>query len=341
MNGPENAAQAIRAPADEQARIAGLERKIVALEKTKQALMGRVERSTASAGNSYFLFEHNLTLQRQVAKQTCELQQSNQQLLEALTDLKNATDQIVESEKFAALGSLVAGIAHEVNTPLGIGVTAASYLEETVVALAKAFEAGTMRKSDLAAFIATARETARIILANLNRAASLVQSFKRIAVDQTDEVRQTIALAAYLKDIIVSLTPRLKKTRIRVTIDCPENLRVITMPGGLSQILTNFVTNSLLHGFEPDAEGGIVITARAREDAVVLVYTDDGQGIPPDHLHRVFEPFFTTKRGQNGSGLGLSLVYNIVTRNLKGQIEVASAPGKGTSFTITLPDSVA
>ncbi|MDR1709004.1 MAG: HAMP domain-containing histidine kinase [Candidatus Accumulibacter sp.] len=330
-------ASAVFSP-EAQARIGRLERKLAALEKINRALMSRVERSTASTGDSYSMFVHNLTLQHQVAEQTDELQANNRQLHKALNDLQSATDQIIQSEKLAALGSLVAGIAHEVNTPLGVGVTAASLLEEATAAIAKSFEAGTMKKSEFTGFVATCQESVRIILANLGRAANLIQSFKKIAVDQSSESWQVIALKGYLDDIIVSLTPKLKKTKIRVVIDCPPDLRINTMPGALSQIVTNLVTNSLVHAFDAGQEGEISITAALRKNAIALIYADNGKGIARENLAKIFEPFFTTKRGQGGSGLGLHLVYNIVHRNLKGRIEVASTPGEGARFTITLPD---
>jgi signal transduction histidine kinase len=336
MSGPE---QNAGDPA--QARIAALERKVVTLEKINQALMGRVERSTNSIGDSYSMFVHNLTLQRHVEQQTRDLQESNRQLQGALSNLQSATDQMIQSEKLAALGSLVAGIAHEVNTPLGISVTAASHLEEQTRTLAAAFAAGTMKKSDLTNFIGASQETVRIILGNLMRAANLIQSFKKIAVDQSSEAWQTVGLESYLKDIIVSLTPKLKKTKVTVSpIQCPENLRINTMPGALSQIITNLVTNSLQHGFNDGQEGEIVIAAKTRKQSVVLTYADNGKGIPDESLGRIFEPFFTTARGKGGSGLGLHLVYNIVTRSLKGSITVHSKPGEGVKFTLLLPDCV-
>jgi signal transduction histidine kinase len=321
------------------ARIAALEHRIVRLEKINRALMSHVERSTNSI-DSYSMFVRNLTLQRHVEQQTRELQESNQQLQKALSDLQSATDQMVQSEKLAALGSLVAGIAHEVNTPLGISVTAASYLEELTKALTAHFSAGTMKKSDLANFIASSQETVQIILDNLTRAANLIQSFKKIAVDQSSESWQTVELASYLQDIVVSLTPRLKKTKIRVSIQCPDALRINTMPGALSQIITNFVTNSLIHGFDEGQEGEIVIAARSKKRTAVLTYADNGKGIARENVGRIFEPFFTTTRGQGGSGLGLPLVYNIVTRSLKGNITASGKPGEGVKFTLFLPDSV-
>ncbi|MDR3351471.1 MAG: hypothetical protein LBO00_00305 [Zoogloeaceae bacterium] len=331
----EETAQALEAA---QKRIAALERKVATLDKINRALMDQVERSLNTSGDSYSLFMHNLTLQRHVEEQTRELQENNQQLHKALSDLQSATDQMIQSEKLAALGALVAGIAHEVNTPLGIGVTAASHLEESVTTLANAFAAGAMKKSDLTGFLATCQETVQIILGNLARAANLIQSFKKIAVDQSSEAWQVIELEAYLKDIIVSLTPRLKKTHIAVHIHCPANLRFNTMPGALSQVLTNLVGNSLAHAFEEGEKGTITITVKPKKQGIVLIYEDNGKGIAREHLPHIFEPFFTTKRGRGGSGLGLHLVYNIVTRNLDGAITTSSAPGEGVTFTMTLPE---
>jgi signal transduction histidine kinase len=325
----------------DQARIAALERKIASLEKINRALMGRVERSTNSIGDSYSMFVHNLTLQRHVEQQTRDLQESNQQLQKALSNLQNATDQMIQSEKLAALGSLVAGIAHEVNTPLGVSVTAASHLEELTKVLASLFIAGTMKKSDMVNYIETCKETVQIILTNLMRAENLIQSFKKIAVDQSSETWQTVELESYLKDIVVSLTPKLKKTRIKVIIQCPQTLRINTMPGALSQIITNLIANSLIHGFREGQEGEITISAKSEKQATVMTYADNGKGISPENIGRIFEPFFTTARGQGGSGLGLHLVYNIVTLSLGGNIAVSSELGEGVRFTVTLPDSVA
>jgi signal transduction histidine kinase len=197
-----------------------------------------------------------------------------------------------------------------------------------------------MKKSDLTNFMASSDETVRIILTNLTRAADLIQSFKKIAVDQSSETWQTVGLEAYLRDIIVSLTPKLKKTKIQISIQCPETLRINTMPGALSQIFTNLITNSVIHGFDAGQEGEITITVKTKKQNTVLTYTDNGKGITHKNLGKVFEPFFTTARGQGGSGLGLHLVYNIVTRSLGGNITVSSDPGEGVRFTLTLPDSV-
>ncbi|MCL2830907.1 MAG: HAMP domain-containing histidine kinase [Betaproteobacteria bacterium] len=318
-----------------------LENRIAALEKTNQALMDRVERAMDAIGSdSYSLFVHNLTLQRHVEEQTQELQESNDQLQDALADLKSATEQMVQTEKLAALGGLVAGVAHEINTPLGISVTAASHLEETVRMLSRAFEAGTMKKSDFTNFISDSQETVRIILSNLSRAANLIQSFKKIAVDQSNETWQTIELEPYLKDIIISLTPKLRKIRAQTNILCPETLKINTMPGALSQILTNLITNSVLHGFSEGKSGNITITVKTKRNSTVLIYTDNGKGIPRENLPKIFEPFFTTRRAQGGSGLGMHLVYNIVTSSLGGTITADSTPGEGVTFTITLPNSV-
>ncbi|GHV06192.1 hypothetical protein AGMMS50229_10540 [Campylobacterota bacterium] len=317
-----------------------LKQRITALEKMCNALMDRVEHSTDSIGNDYALFEHSIVLQNSVNEKTKELEARNIELHKALDNLQDATDQMIQSEKLAALGSLVAGIAHEVNTPLGISVTAASHLEDTCHNITNLFETGAMKKSDLQGFIADCNETTRIVTSNLSRAADLIQSFKKIAVDQSSEVRQTIALAAYLRDIIVSLTPKLKKTQIKVTIDCPEEFKLSTLPGSITQVLTNLVSNSLLHGYQLGSAGEIEIKVKTRGTSAIIVYSDDGRGIAPEHLSKIYEPFFTTKRGQGGSGLGLHLIFNIVTHSLGGTIDCKSTVGHGATFTITLPESI-
>ncbi|MGE4295107.1 MAG: sensor histidine kinase [Campylobacterales bacterium] len=279
----------------------------------------------------------NATLEAQVAERTNELQTKNGDLTRALEDLRSATDQLVQTEKLAALGSLVAGMAHEVNTPLGIGVTAVSHLDEANRALRAQFEQGAMKKTDLERFLQTCSETVGIIFTNLNRAADLIQSFKKIAVDQSHESRHRFNMAEYLREIVVSLTPHLKKRPIQVEIDCPENISADTYAGAFSQVVTNLVTNSLAHAYDNDQRGVIKMSVTQRGDRLQLLYRDDGKGIAPEHLPKIFDPFFTTKRGQGGSGLGLNIIYNIVTKTLGGNIRAESEPGKGVLFTVDFP----
>jgi signal transduction histidine kinase len=198
-----------------------------------------------------------------------------------------------------------------------------------------------MKKSDLAAYVATADDSSRLIQQNLTRAAELIQSFKRVAVDQTSEERRAFDLLAYLEEIVTSLGPTLRKGPHRVAIACSPGIVVDSFPGALSQVITNLVMNALTHAFPPDTKGHMVIDATDLSDGEIEIrFADDGVGIPTDHQPKVFEPFFTTKRGAGGSGLGLHIVFNLVTQTLGGRISVDSAPGDGTTFILRIPKSV-
>jgi signal transduction histidine kinase len=237
----------------------------------------------------------------------------------------------------AALGALVAGVAHEINTPLGIGVTAASHLELRARELKQQLEAGGLKKSELLSFTNDAEQSSQLVLNNLRRAAELVRSFKRVAVDQSSEARQTIPLAEYLKDILASLKPTLKRAKHEVIMSCGKDLKLDTYPGALYQVSNNLILNAYVHAFTEGQAGTIEINARAIDTGVELTFRDNGIGMDAATQKRVFEPFFTTKRGQGGSGLGLHIVYNLVTQLLGGQIKVHSELGQGTTFTINLP----
>ncbi|UXY13924.1 ATP-binding protein [Chitiniphilus purpureus] len=265
------------------------------------------------------------------------LRGAKQQVDSAYRELQVAQASLVQSEKMASLGALVAGVAHEVNTPVGVILTGASVLKEESEAFGQRVQAGAVKKSELLAYSGTAVESARLILANAERAAQLIQSFKRVAVDQTSEARRGFELQQYLQEILTSLTPTLRRSPVRIVLDCPERIEMDGYPGALSQILTNLLTNALSHAFADDAPGTVRIVALPDGGNVALAVEDDGQGIAPEHLPRIFDPFFTTKRGRGGSGLGLHLVYNLVTQTLGGQIAVHSEPGQGTRFSITLP----
>ena len=320
-----------------------LERKVESLEKINKVLMGRVERSIDDAGDAYSIFERNIVLQQSVESRTHELEVRNQQLAETLQNLQGATDQLVQSEKLAALGGLVAGVAHEVNTPVGIGLTAASHFQMLVREINQQFNTGAMKKSDLTKFFTACEESAAIIVANLTRAGELIHSFKKVAVDSTSEQLQTINLNHYIRDIILTLSPQIKKTKVEISIDCPENLTIETFPGSISQIVTNLVMNAMIHAFESDATGMVVLSAKATGKSyrdLSLIVSDNGKGIAAEHLTKIFEPFFTTKRGQGGSGLGLHLIYNIITKNLRGSIICESSIGKGSRFVMLFPACV-
>lgn len=266
-----------------------------------------------------------------------DLKNANRDVTLAMEELKKTQVQLVESEKMSALGGLVAGVSHEINTPVGIGVTAASHLREKTQYFIRDFEENKMTRSGLKKFLELALESSEMILSNLSRAADLVHSFKQVAVDQSSEAKRKFNLKDYIEDVLRSLRPRYKRTKHTISVKCDENIDITSYPGALSQVLTNLINNSLLHGFEGIAAGHIIIAAHMQENSVILQYRDNGRGMPEHIRAKIFEPFFTTRRGSGGSGLGMHLVYNLVTQNLQGRIECLSSPGRGTTFSIILP----
>lgn len=266
-----------------------------------------------------------------------EAQEATQQARLAYEELQRTQEVLLQSEKLASLGGLVAGIAHEINTPVGVTLTSASVLNDATVQLRQSLDQGAVRKSEMLAYLDTAAESARLILSNAERAAHLIASFKQIAADQSSEVRRNFELKAYLDEIIASLGPKLKRSAVRVGIECAEPVPMDGYPGALAQVITNLTINSIMHAF-PEGKGGQVsIRVEKHGSSVRIRFKDDGCGIPTADLGRVFEPFFTTRRGQGGTGLGLNIVYNIITKQFGGTIAVESAPGQGTCFTLDLP----
>ena len=262
---------------------------------------------------------------------------ANADLQSTLARLREAQAQLVQSEKLASLGALVAGVAHEINTPVGVGVTAASTLQAKGAQLVQKQKAGMLTAADVDRFVVLADESTRIILTNLDRAANLIRSFKQVAVDQSSGERRRFALKKYIEEVLVSLGPGLRKSGHSVTLRCAEALVVDSYPGALAQIFTNLISNSLIHAFAPDQRGHIEIDVAESAGQVAILYSDDGCGMPAEHLARIFDPFFTTKRGSGGSGLGMHIVYNLVSQVLGGTIEVTSSPGNGARFTVRFP----
>jgi len=255
----------------------------------------------------------------------------------AVNQLRLTQDQLVQNEKMASLGALVAGVAHEINTPVGVGVTAASTLQSRARSFARKYADQTMTRTDLESFLAMAQESADIVLKNMDRAADLIHSFKQVAVDQTSGERRRFGVRDYINEILLSLAPRLKNSPHRVTVNCPDTLMVDSYPGALAQIISNLIGNSLMHAFPDGRQGHIEISVSEEPAKLILDYADDGVGIPAEHLSRVFDPFFTTKRGTGGSGLGLHIVYNLVAQLLGGKVEVRSETGRGAHFRIVFP----
>lgn len=253
-------------------------------------------------------------------------------------ELAQAMNQLVQTEKMAALGSLVAGVAHELNTPLGISLTTATTFGDSARSLQKRLAAGPIKRSELDDFLNQTNEAAKLIEHNCWRAAEMIANFKQVAVDTASDLRRRFNLATTVSEMMFALGPRFKHTTHRISTDIPDNLEFDSYPGALEQVLSNLLMNALIHGFADRKNGQIMITAQAKDkDNVELVFSDNGNGIPPELQKRVFEPFFTTRFGQGGSGLGLYLVYTLVCGRLAGQIELHSKPQEGTSFVITLP----
>ncbi|MFC5302412.1 PAS-domain containing protein [Azospira restricta] len=255
-----------------------------------------------------------------------------------ITDLRRTKEVLARNERMASLGNLVAGIAHEINTPIGNALMVASAMGHRIAEFDAALASGPLRRSVLDAFVNSVRESDDLLERNLLRAANLIQNFKQVAVDQTSDRRREFDLATVLEEVRMTLLPRLKHSPYRLDLESEVGLRLDSYPGALGQIVTNLVENALLHAFDGREAGLIRVRARALPDArVEIVFADDGNGIPAELLPRVFDPFFTTRLGKGGSGLGLSIVLNLVRDLLGGDIVVASMLGEGTRFTITLP----
>ncbi|MBP2293653.1 sensor histidine kinase [Azospirillum rugosum] len=277
----------------------------------------------------------------EIGRREGALRHAKDQADRALLELRQTQADLIQAEKMASLGQLVAGVAHEINTPLGNALMGASHLSDRLAQLSHAAAGGTLRKKGFDQFMAGAEELTRLMLINLDRATRLVQSFKSVAADQTSGDRRRFDLRAYLDELVTSLNPSWRRAGHAVRIDCPDSIDIDGHPGILAQILTNFVMNSVVHGFDDGRAGLLSIKAGLiDEDTVELVYTDTGKGIDPAHLGRIFDPFFTTKRSKGSTGLGLHIVYNLVTSKLGGRIAVESAPGQGVCFTIRFPRRV-
>jgi signal transduction histidine kinase len=270
------------------------------------------------------------TLENRVAERTEELEAANASLSEAMS-------QLVQREKMASLGNLVAGIAHELNTPIGNALTVSTALSELQTELSEALDAGALKRSMLERHIRENSDAARLIERNLQRAAELITHFKQVAVDQTSMRRRDFHLDELVRDVLSTVSPLLKRTPHRVDVDISPGLALESYPGPLEQVLTNLIENSLIHGFQEGSTGRILISATQIEDRVQLNYSDDGIGIPALLQHRVFDPFYTSKLGQGGSGLGLYLVYTLVHGPLAGTIQLDDSPGQGARFTMVFP----
>lgn len=287
--------------------------------------------------------ERAQALEALVERRTHELSLAKDSAEGALVELKGAQRQLVAAEKMASLGQLVAGVAHEINTPVGIAITASSHLQELAREGSAKLAANRLSREDLARWKQEVAEAARLILSSLERAGALIASFKQVSVDQSSGQRRKFLLHDFLREVQTALTPTLRRTPHTLSLECDEPIELDSYPGALFQILTNLINNALLHAFEEGQTGSLHIHATAEGQQVRIRFRDDGRGMPADVAARAFDPFFTTRRGSGGSGLGLHVVHNLVTQLLGGTIELTTAPGRGTEFTLRFarntPDS--
>ena len=273
----------------------------------------------------------NEDLEKQVEDRTTELQSM-------INELTSAKDNLIESEKLSALGRMVAGISHEVNTPLGVAVTSASFIQARLKELTKGGPEGCSHEN-MNDFISQMVEACELVNRNLSRASNLMKGFKRIAADQTSEQLRMIDPVSYLEDLANSLHHELKRTAVKLRIEADGALVLTTFPGALSQIVTNLIMNSLIHAYPDGGEGLITIRLNQRSgEGIEILYSDDGCGMHGETLKHIYEPFFSTRIGGEGIGLGMNIVYNLVMGKLGGQIHCDSQRGMGTRFNILVPD---
>jgi signal transduction histidine kinase len=301
------------------------------LQRTQEHMLRQTEAETEQA-------KLNLSLEGKVQQRTIALKEANSELIQTLEKLHQFQRQMVQNEKMASLGDMVAGVAHEVNTPIGLGVTASTMMLDRLSDMRKAFEDKTLKASSLSKFIAEGEENLNIIYRNLNRAAELISSFKQVAVDQSSENNRIFFFNKLMDEILMSMRPKLKKVNHQINIHCADNLVIESKAGPINQIMINLIMNSIIHGFEYMDRGQIdIIIESVDENKVSIEFKDNGKGIPEHLCKRIFDPFVTTKRGRGGSGLGMHLVYNLVTQALNGSISVLSEEGQGVQFRILFP----
>jgi len=281
--------------------------------------------------------ELNKNLEQKVQNRTLDLEESNDELEQTITNLKNMQEKLIESEKMASLGGLVAGVAHEINTPVGVGLAGITHFLELTKNVKNDYENNSLSEDRFEKYLDSSSKIADLIHSNLERTAQLVQSFKQVAVDQTNEIKRDFELNQYLEDIVLSLSNVIKIKKITIKIDADEKITISSYPGFFSQIITNLIMNSVKHAFQDKENGHINISIHKKDDKLDLLYEDNGKGISKENLGQIFDPFFTTNREDGGTGLGLNIIYNIITNQLKGSITCTSKINRGTMFTISLP----
>lgn len=273
----------------------------------------------------------NTSLEQRVLQRTADLETANRQL-------QDERQRAIETAKMASLGRMVAGFAHEVNTPVGIAVGAVSQVEESVSSLTSMLQGDEVAEEQIAGSLATIMESSALAMSNLRRASALVQSFKRTSVDQVSEIQRNFRLAQLIDDVILTMRPLFRGSQIVFEVACSPDIRLHTIPGAWTQILTNLCTNAHKHAFQNGQRAGVIhITVQCDLSHLVLVFRDNGAGMESDHIQQAFEPFFTTRRNDGGSGLGLYIAYNLATQTLGGTLHCKSTLGQGTEFVLSVP----
>lgn len=292
---------------------------------------------TAEWNKEQEINELNVSLERRVTERTQSLKESNRQLQDTLETLGRAKNDLVRSEKLAALGALVAGVAHEMNTPIGNSLTVASTFGERTHEIHQRFETGNLKRSDLAEYLDAADRAGEMLVHSMQRAHDLIVNFKQVAVDQTSENRRPFDLAAIIEENLLVLQPGFKRLPHKIEVKVPAGIEMNSYPGPLGQVISNVVANAMQHAFDGVTAGVVTIAAETDGDEVRLIIADNGVGMDDAVRQHAFDPFFTTKFGKGGSGLGLHIVFNIVSGVLGGKIDLESTPGRGSRFVFTLP----
>ena len=256
---------------------------------------------------------------------------------QVFTQLAATSELLLQSERMASLGGLVAGVAHEISTPVGEQLTCATTLEKATQELQLRLDGGSLRKQLLLDYLAVATQCTALLSSNAQKVATLVRSFKQVAVDQSSEARRRFGLRAYIAELLVSLHAELKRSPMQIELRCPEGLEMDSYPGAFAQVLTKLLLNAQRHAFDAGAAGLVTIDISQSGEQVEIAFADNGRGIKPEHLSQVFDPFFTTQRHAGGSGLGLNIVHNLITNVLGGQVRLLSQFGQGCKFLINLP----
>jgi len=251
--------------------------------------------------------------------------------------LQDTEMKMMENEKMAVLGELVAGFSHEINTPVGLSLTGITHFAHINENLKKLYVNDNLSKEEFEEFIKTSRELSDTITINLDLAADIIRSFKKVAIDQTSREKREFKLGEYLDEILLSLKNKTKKMNIKFTIKCDDDLLINSYPGALSQILTNLVINSILHGFDKKRQNNIHIIVKSKSGSLHVEYSDDGKGIAQESLDSIFDPFYSTRKQQGSSGLGMNIIRKIVTEELNGTIVCKNNEGNGVTFNIVFP----